>query len=108
MNSSNQLVVVFTTVASHKDAEHLASKLLENSLAACVQIEGPITSHYKWDGVIQSSSEFRLTLKAGIACWPELKEQLATLHPYEQPEILMLPVADTTEGYLNWVTQHTR
>jgi periplasmic divalent cation tolerance protein len=108
MNSSHQIVIVVTTVASRADAEHLARQLIDTNLAACVQIEGPITSHYKWDGVVQSSTEFRITIKTGNACWQDLKRQLAVLHPYEQPEILMLPVTDTTEGYLKWAIQHTR
>ena len=108
MHSSHQLVIVVTTVASTADAEHLARQLIDSNLAACVQIEGPITSHYKWDGVVQSSTEFRMTIKTGNACWQDLKRQLAALHPYEQPEILMLPVTDTTEGYLKWAIQHTR
>lgn len=108
MHASNQLVLVVTTVASHADANHLARQLIESRMAACVQIEGPMTSHYQWDGVIQSSTEFRLTIKTGNACWQDLKQHLAALHPYEQPEILMLPVTDTTEGYRNWVIQHTR
>ena len=97
MHASNQLVLVVTTVASHADANHLARQLIESRMAACVQIEGPMTSHYQWDGVIQSSTEFRLTIKTGNACWQDLKQHLTALHPYEQPEILMLPVTDTTE-----------
>jgi len=107
MHSSHQLVIVVTTVASHADAEHLARQLIDSNLAACVQIEGPVASYYKWDGVVQSATEFRMTIKTGNACWQDLKRQLVALHPYEQPEILMLPVADTTEGYLKWAIQHT-
>ena len=108
MPSSHQLIIVITTVASNTDADHLARQLIDANLAACVQIEGPITSHYKWDGVAQVSTEYRMTIKTGNACWQDLKKQLLALHPYEQPEILMLPVTDTTDGYLQWVIQHTR
>jgi len=108
MHSSTQLVIVVTTVASHNDAKHLAGQLLNAGLAACIQIDGPVNSHYKWDGTVQSSTEFRLMIKTGNACWQDLKQQLLALHPYEEPEILMLPVTDTTEGYLNWVIQNTR
>lgn len=108
MHSSNQLVMVITTVASHKDAENLARQLIDDCLAACVQVEGPVTSHYKWEGIVQASTEFRLTIKTGNACWQDLKKQLVKLHPYEQPEILMLPVTDTTEGYLNWTIENSR
>ena len=51
MNSSHQLIIVVTTVATKTDADHLAHQLIDASLAACVQIEGPITSYYKWNGV---------------------------------------------------------
>lgn len=108
MHSSTQLVIVVTTVASHQDAERIAHQLIDSSLAACVQIDSPVTSHYLWGGAIQSSTEFRLTIKTASGCWQNLKEQLISLHPYEEPGILMFPVTDTTQGYLDWVIQHTR
>ena len=107
MNVSQQLVVAVTTVESLDDAEQLAHQLVEQSLAACVQIDGPITSHYRWNGTIQRSTEFRLTIKTSNERWPHLKEQMTSLHPYDEPGILMLPVTDTTQGYLNWVIKHT-
>tara|TARA_B110000495_G_C23028793_1_gene612022 strand:- start:2339 stop:2989 length:651 start_codon:yes stop_codon:yes gene_type:complete len=107
MHVSNHLVVVVTTVESLDDAERLSRQLVEQSLAACVQIDGPITSHYRWDGAIQRSTEFRLTIKTSSERWPHLKERLTSLHPYDEPGILMLPVTDTTQGYLDWVVKHT-
>lgn len=107
MHASNHLVVAVTTVESLEDAERLSHQLVEQSLAACVQIDGPITSHYRWNGTIQCSTEFRLTIKTSSERWPDLKEHLTSLHPYDEPGILMLPVTDTTQGYLNWVIKHT-
>jgi periplasmic divalent cation tolerance protein len=107
MHSSPQLVIVVTTVASHDDAERIAHELINSNLAACVQIDGPVSSHYHWDGTVQTSTEYRLTLKTNSGSWQTLKEQLTLLHPYDEPEILMFPVTDTTEGYLEWVNQHT-
>jgi len=102
------LIIVMTTVASHEDAERITNQLLEAGLAACIQIDGPMTSHYLWKGTIERSNEFRLTIKTANTRWQTLKEQLVKHHPYEEPEILMLPVMDTTESYFKWVVQHTR
>ncbi len=108
MHPSDQLIIVMTTVASHEDAERITNQLLEAGLAACIQIDGPMTSHYLWKGTIERSNEFRLTIKTANTRWQTLKEQLVKHHPYEEPEILMLPVMDTTESYFKWVVQHTR
>ncbi|MFK8111106.1 MAG: divalent-cation tolerance protein CutA [Rubripirellula sp.] len=107
MSNANSLVIVITTVETTADAELLASALIEQSLAACVQIDGPIKSHYRWAGKVEQATEFRLMIKTTQQVWPRLKEKLANLHPYEEPQIIMLPVADETDGYRNWVIDQT-
>jgi periplasmic divalent cation tolerance protein len=107
MSDANTLVLVITTVESASDAEKLAQTLLDQSLAACVQIDGPITSRYRWAGRVESANEFRLMIKTSASAWPLLKEKLAKLHPYDEPEIIMLPITDATEGYRDWVIDQT-
>jgi len=107
MSDSNALALVITTVQSASDAEKLAQALVDQSLAACVQIDGPMTSHYRWAGRVESTTEFRLLIKTSQTAWPALKEKLAKLHPYDEPEIVMLPIADVTDGYRNWVIDQT-
>lgn len=107
MNTNASLIVVWTTVESTDQADQLAKTLVGESLAACVQIEGPITSHYRWAGQLQSATEFRLAIKSSMAAWPRLKERLANLHPYDEPEILMTVVDDASDGYQTWAVDQT-
>jgi periplasmic divalent cation tolerance protein len=107
MNELNPLAVVITTVESEQDAEALAKSLIDQSLGACVQIDGPITSHYRWSGKVEQAKEYRLTIKTTRQAWPALKEKLAKMHPYEEPQIVMISVDDASDGYRNWVVDQT-
>lgn len=107
MAEAHSLVLVITTVESATDASSLARSLVDQSLAACVQIDGPIISHYRWAGEVESKNEFRLMIKASFSTWPRLKEKLVKQHPYEEPEIVMLAVDDATDGYRDWVIHQT-
>ncbi|TWU51063.1 Divalent-cation tolerance protein CutA [Rubripirellula tenax] len=106
-NETQSIVIANTTVATTGDAEAMARELIGQSIAACVQIDGPITSHYRWAGEVQQSTEFRLTIKTSMATWPKLKERLARIHPYDEPEILMTVVDDASDGYRQWVIDQT-
>ncbi len=99
--------MVITTVASAQEAESLAAAVVDQSLAACVQIDGPITSHYRWAGKVEKASEFRLMIKTSQEAWPKLHEKLASLHPYEEPEIIMFAIDDASDGYRDWVIDQT-
>ena len=107
MSEKRQLVLVTTTVDSMSDAEELAKLVLDHSLAACVQIEQPIVSLYRWKGKLERASEVRLTLKTTVSRWPDLKLKLGQAHRYEEPEIIMCEIKDSTDGYCNWVIEQT-
>jgi len=107
MSDSDSIVLVITTVESAADADQLAKSLVDRLLVACVQIDGPITSHYRWQGKVEQATEFRLVIKTSLTAWTRLKETLARLHPYDEPEIIMLPIADVTDGYRDWVIDQT-
>lgn len=107
MSDSNVLALVMTTVDSAEHADQVARSLVDQSLAACVQIDGPIISHYRWAGNVERANEFRLLIKTSSMAWPALKEKLSRLHPYDEPEIIMVPIADVTDGYRNWVIDQT-
>lgn len=107
MADSGGVVFVMTTVESRADANVLSRSLVDRSLAACVQVDGPITSHYQWAGKTHQAEEYRLMIKTSASAWPKLKQQLAKLHPYDEPEIIMIPVADVTDGYRDWVVEQT-
>ncbi len=107
MPDVNPLVLVISTVESAADAQQLAQALVDQSLAACVQIDGPIQSHYRWAGKLECAQEFRLMIKSSLAAWPALKQKLAALHPYDEPQIIMMKIDDAADGYRDWVVDQT-
>ncbi|TWT80686.1 Divalent-cation tolerance protein CutA [Planctomycetes bacterium CA13] len=107
MSDSSSIVLVLTTVQSEQDAKRLADDLVSQSLAACVQIDGPIKSHYRWAGRIEENQEFRLMIKTAITTWPKVKVRLLKEHPYDEPEIIMIPIAEASDGYRKWIIEQT-
>jgi periplasmic divalent cation tolerance protein len=100
-----EAIQVVTTIAERKDAEALADAVLESRLAACVQISGPIDSRYWWNGRIEKSSEWLLTIKTRRDLYKRLEKLLLEQHPYDQPEIIGTPVAEVSAGYLKWLNE---
>lgn len=99
---------VFVTVPSAEVGDQIASRVVEERLAACVQRMGPIRSVYRWQGNIESSEEWLLVLKTDGDSWPALRERIVALHSYEVPEILALPVVEGHPPYLRWVAESLR
>lgn len=95
-------IVVLSTCANAEDAERLARALVASRLAACVNIVPGVRSFYRWKGETESSAEFLLVVKTSRELFPALSAEMATLHPYEVPELLALPVVDGAEDYLSW------
>ncbi|XZE34149.1 divalent-cation tolerance protein CutA [Pirellulaceae bacterium SH501] len=100
------IIELVTTVSSSDEAESLARKAIEQRLAACVQIDGPIQSIYRWRGVVETATEFRLCLKALLDKQELLVAWVVANHPYEQPEILIRRV-DAGRSYAEWVAHET-
>lgn len=100
------LLLVTTTVATLDDARRIARTLVEQKLAACVQISA-IESVYRWDGAVQQQPEQRLLIKTSAARYPALEVALRQLHPYELPAIVSLP-ADAWAPFVDWVDAATR
>ncbi len=101
----DSLVIATTTVETAAQAEQLAAAIIQQRLAACVQIDGPITSHYVWQGAVQATAEWRLTIKTLRWAARQLQQQLATLHPYELPQWVVVAAGDASPEYLEWVRQ---
>ncbi len=97
------LIVIETTLGTRQDADKLAAALVDQKLAACVQITGPITSTYRWQGQIETSEEWRLSIKTERRYFEAAERAILALHPYEQPEILAFPVIAANAGYEAWV-----
>lgn len=110
MNNPDQLyTVVLITAPDQQTAEDIAEVLVENKIAACVNLLPGVRSIYRWQGDIEREEEVMLMVKTRLdlvaeKLIPLVKEQ----HPYDVPEILALPVLQGTEEYLDWINQSTR
>ncbi len=102
----NQLVI-FCTCPDRQSAEHIGSVLVEERLAACVNLISGLTSIYRWQGKLQKEPEWLLLIKTTGACFEALRARVRALHPYEVPEIIALPISYGDPAYLNWLTENT-
>src|SRR5512136_1206754 len=96
-------VVVLVTAPSAEAAAVLARTLVEERLCACGNVVPAIRSIYRWEGKVHDDAEALLVLKTERRLVPELKARLPELHPYQVPELLVLPVEDGLPPYLEWV-----
>ncbi|HET7104263.1 MAG TPA: divalent-cation tolerance protein CutA [Terracidiphilus sp.] len=107
-DSSLEARIVLTTVASLEEATSMANKLVEERLVACATIIPAVSSVYRWEGRVTSAPEILLVLKTTVALVQALDTRLHSLHTYDTPEFLVLPVEATTKGYLNWLAESLR
>lgn len=98
-----KFICVITSVDSREKAEEIAQKLLEERLAGCVQIIGPISSKYWWKGKIEQTLEWLCIIKAGD--YNRVERLIKEIHPYEVPEILAVPIIFGNPDYLRWLGQ---
>ncbi len=96
-------IVVLSTCASSEDADRLARMLVEQRLAACVNVLPNMRSVYRWKGEIESAEECLLVIKSSRAHFTPLRLALEAAHSYELPEALALPVVDGSPLYLEWL-----
>jgi periplasmic divalent cation tolerance protein len=101
------VVLVVTTVPVDDRGDSLASALVAERLAACVNIGAPMTSVYWWQGALTREAERPVVIKTTVDRVAAVKARLLELHSYELPEILVLPVADGSDAYLDWVRSGT-
>lgn len=99
------LLLATTTVATREQADQLAGEILAARCAACVQIDGPLTSHYHWQGAVAQDTEWRLTIKTTQAAEPALAALVHRLHPYEVPQWWVARAEQVSPGYAQWVCQ---
>ena len=103
-----EILLVLTSVPDQAAAELLAAALVENRLAACVNILQPCRSIYRWQGAVEKADEVPLLIKTTEACYPALEAAIRAVHPYVTPEIIALPVALGLPDYLAWVAAETQ
>jgi periplasmic divalent cation tolerance protein len=95
--------IVLTTVGDKESAGKLAQQLVEQRLAACVNIVGPIRSVYRWQEQIHDDAEFLLLIKTTAESAAHLRATLPSIHPYELPECVEIDVEGGSEEYLAWI-----
>jgi periplasmic divalent cation tolerance protein len=97
-------LVVLVTCPSAKEAERIARRLVQARLAACCNIvRSPVRSIYRWKDKIESAREVLLVIKTSRRRFPKLQAAIKNLHSYEVPEIIALPIAAGSQGYLSWL-----
>jgi periplasmic divalent cation tolerance protein len=94
---------VTTTFPDEPGARRAAATLVGERLAACAQVAGPIESTYRWDGRIESATEWYCHFKTTTARAAALHARLREVHPYDTPEIIVIPIADGNPAYLRWI-----
>lgn len=99
------VVLVLTTLGADADAAALATTLVEERLAACVNVLPPMLSVYRWKGRIEQDREQQIVMKTTADRIAALEARLRTLHPYELPEFLVVPAAGGSDAYLAWVRE---
>jgi len=101
-------IIVLITVPSEQVGEQIATALLEDNLAACVNMVAPIRSLYTWEGVINDDEEMLLIVKSRVELFESrLVPVVQAVHPYDVPEIIALPILMGSKSYLDWIDEST-
>lgn len=100
-------IVIFVTAGSAAEAETIAKALVEEQLAACVNILSPIRSIYCWDGKLADEQEWLLLIKTRAERFSAVEARIKALHSYQVPEVIALPIVQGSEGYLRWLREET-
>lgn len=103
--AESDYVQVITTAGSAEEADRLSAGLVERNLAACVQVSGPITSRYRWRGELEVDEEWWCVAKSERRLFPEIERAIEEIHSYDEPEIVAVPVAEGSAGYLGWISE---
>ncbi|HEX5929400.1 MAG TPA: divalent-cation tolerance protein CutA [Solirubrobacterales bacterium] len=101
-------VQVLTTAGSEEEAERICDALVEDRLAACVQVAGPVRSTYRWRGKVEREHEWQCLAKTEMRLYDEVEAAIRRVHSYEEPEILAIPVLAGSRGYLDWISSSCR
>jgi periplasmic divalent cation tolerance protein len=99
----SELLVVLMTASSQEEADRIATTLVQEMLAACVNVVPGMTSVYRWEGEVQRDQEWLLVAKSRRDVLRDLVQRVETLHSYDVPEIIALPLVGGSDAYLRWL-----
>jgi periplasmic divalent cation tolerance protein len=103
MKATDKLVVLVTS-STATEADHIAFRLVEEQLAACVNVlETPVRSTYRWQGKVETATEYLLVIKTSRGRFAALRDRITALHSYDTPEVIALPIQAGAEKYLAWL-----
>ena len=101
----SEFIQISTTTDTQAQATQIARSLVEKRLAACVQISGPLSSVYRWQGKIEQADEWRCSVKTRKAFFSAVEATILEIHSYDCPEILAVPILVGNSDYLDWLNQ---
>jgi periplasmic divalent cation tolerance protein len=105
---TSESMVVLVTCGSEEEALKIAHSLVEERLAACVNLISPIRSIYRWEGKIWDEMEWLLIIKTQRQRFEGLRKKVKSLHSYSVPEIIGLPIVEGASSYLKWLSEMTQ
>lgn len=105
--SAGRATLVMVTAASEEQALSIARALVEERLAACVNLVGPVRSIYRWQGKVQDDREHLMIIKTRASMVARLARRVKELHSYEVPEVIAIPIAAGSKPYLEWLFEST-
>ena len=96
-------IIVMVTTANKQEAEKITQQLIKERLIACANITTPVSSFFHWAGKIEKAEEYLIFMKSRKDLFKKLAETVKALHTYELPEIIALPIIESSKGYLAWL-----
>lgn len=103
-NMKNNYIIILVTSKDKQEAEKITQTLLKENLIACANIVNPVTSFFHWSGKIEVAEECLIIMKSRMDLFTQVAERVKSLHSYEVPEILALPIVEGSKTYLNWMS----
>ncbi|MFM4721070.1 divalent-cation tolerance protein CutA [Aeromonas bivalvium] len=100
-------ILLLCTCPEQASADLISEQLLERRLAACINQLPGVRSLYRWQGKVERASEIQLIIKSRMPLFAAIEQAILTLHPYDTPELITLPVTGGHGPYLDWLTQET-
>lgn len=103
VQSATDIRLILSTAGTREEAERIARSLVEDGLAACVNLVPGVMSVYRWQAGIEAADEILLIIKTAVSCVERVEAALGTLHSYEVPEFLVLHPESVSQPYLEWL-----
>lgn len=101
--NSSPAQILITTLPEMEQAKQMAQTIVNQKLAACINILPQMVSIYRWQGALEEGTEHMLVIKTEVARLDELKKTILEMHPYELPEIIVVPIVGGHPPYLDWI-----